>query len=110
MIMNFLIIVNWYPPDLRVPAKRWYNLVSYLQQAGYCCTVVSAGDGKPSIHLGTSGEKVIRVSISNKDIKRGESELTVQSRRSAKRRLKECLLRTIPSSFTRKHINYWKAT
>jgi len=108
--MNLLIIVNWYPPDIKVPARRWGNLVAYLQQAGHTCTVISAGDGKPETYTSTAGEKVIRVSISNKEIVKGKSELAIKPKMSAKQRLKDYFLRTIPSSFIRAPYDYWKAT
>lgn len=108
--MNLLIIVNRYPPDQMVAARRWGNLVAELQEAGHNCTVISAGDGKPDTYVGASGEKVIRVSLSNKEIKKGKSELAVKSKMLAKRRLKDYFLRTIPSSFIRAPYGYWKTT
>lgn len=108
--MNILIIVNRYPPDIKVAARRWGNLVTYLQQTGHSCTVISAGDGKPETYTGTAGEKVVRVSISNKEIIKGKSELAVKSKMSAKRRLKDFFLRIIPSLSFRAPYDHWKAT
>ncbi len=105
--MNLLIIVNWYPPDLRVPARRWGNLVSFLQKAGHQCTVISAGDGKPDSYTGNAGEKIIRVGMSNKDIAKEKSEIAVKSKKSIKQQIKEFILRTIPSSWLIKPRNSW---
>lgn len=108
--MNILILVNWYPPDLRVPARRWGNLVSELKESGHNCTIISAGNGKPDTYVGTAGEKVIRVSISNRENVKGKSELAVKSNMSCKKRLKDFLLKTIPSSCLRSPYDYWKTT
>jgi glycosyltransferase involved in cell wall biosynthesis len=105
--VNLLIIVNWYPPDLRVPARRWGNLVSFLQKAGHQCTVISAGDGNTDSYTGKAGEKIIRVSISNRDIDKEKSEVAVKSKKSIKQQIKEFILRTIPSSWFSKPQNSW---
>lgn len=65
--MKLTIVVKWYPPDLRVPARRWGNLVDSLQQNGVTCTVISAGDGRFVETIGAAGERVIRLPISNFD-------------------------------------------
>jgi len=64
--MKVLLITNWYPPDQPVPARRWGNLVNFLQQSGVCCTVLTAGDGCLKSYLGRFGEEVIRIPIDNR--------------------------------------------
>lgn len=63
--IRLAIILNWYPPDRRVPARRWGHLVSNLCSMGVDCTVISAGDGKPNDYMGMHGERIIRLPISN---------------------------------------------
>lgn len=69
--MRLLIIVNWYPPDQRVAARRWGGLVPELQKIGVDCTVVSAGDGAFWTGLGDAGERIIRLPISNRSADNG---------------------------------------
>ncbi len=64
--IKLTIISNWYPPDRRVPARRWGNLVSSLCTMGVDCTVISAGDGNYDEYIGDYGERVIRLPISNR--------------------------------------------
>lgn len=74
--MKLLLIVEWYPPDQRVAARRWGGLVPELQKIGVDCTVVSAGDGAFWAGVGEAGERIIRLPISNRAPKRrnkGES-------------------------------------
>jgi glycosyltransferase involved in cell wall biosynthesis len=105
--VKILIIANWYPPDLRVPARRWGNLVAYLQKAGHHCTVISAGDGNQNSYIGNAGENIIRVGISNRDIEKEKPEIAVKAKKSIKQQLKGCILRTIPSSWLSKPKNSW---
>lgn len=81
--MKLAIVVKWYPPDLRVPARRWGNLVACLQQQGVECTVISAGGGEFSESVGSHGERIIRIPISNFDGAPGEA-----APKSALRRLR----------------------
>lgn len=68
--MKLLLIVNWYPPDQRVAARRWGGLVTELQRIGVDCTVVAAGDGAFWTGVGEAGERIIRLPISNRAPKR----------------------------------------
>lgn len=69
--MRLLIIVNRYPPDQRVAARRWGGLVPELQKIGVGCTVVSAGGDAFWTGLGDAGEQVIRLPISNRSADNG---------------------------------------
>lgn len=64
--IKLTIISNWYPPDRRVSARRWGNLVSSLCNMGVDCTVISAGDGNYDEYIGDYGERVIRLPIANR--------------------------------------------
>lgn len=64
--IKLTIISNQYPPDIRVSARRWGNLVSSLCHMGADCTVIAAGDGKFDEYIGNHGERVIRLPISNR--------------------------------------------
>lgn len=93
--MRLLVVVNWYPPDLRVPARRWGNLVANLQQHGFDCTVVSAGDGRYAETVGEAGERVIRLPISNVD---GDASARPSSAKWAarKRTLRQIAFAAVP--------------
>jgi len=65
--MNLMLVVNWYPPDRRVPARRWGNIVAEFQKQGINTTVVSAGNGNESETIGSHGEQIIRLPISNQN-------------------------------------------
>lgn len=61
--MKALIIVCRYPPDLRVSARRWGNLVQYLRKLGVDCTVASPGIDPPGDAAGPAGEKLLHLPI-----------------------------------------------
>lgn len=64
--LKVTIITNCYPPDMLVSARRWGNLVSNLCNIGVECTVIAAGDGNYDEYKSSSGERVIRLPISNR--------------------------------------------
>lgn len=64
--MKLLVIVNCYPPDERISARRWGRLIGELQKLDFECSVLTAGDGNFSDELGEAGERVIRMPISNR--------------------------------------------
>ncbi len=66
--IKLMIISYWYPPDNRVPARRWGSLVNHLCALGVECSVVAAGDGTFDQYIGAHGERVIRLPISNRMI------------------------------------------
>lgn len=104
--MKLLIIVNWYPPDQRVPARRWGGLVSELQKIGVDCTVLSAGDGAFWTGVGDAGERIIRLPISNRAPKR------VHNARSLRERIRIIIKNTIrffiPLFFRGRNIKIWR--
>jgi len=86
--VRLFILLNWYPPDLRVPARRWGALVAQMESLGVGCTVVSAGEGIYSDHIAPAGERLIRLPISNRDQDFGEAKFSYidHVRKRAKRR------------------------
>lgn len=94
--MKLVIVVKWYPPDLKVPARRWGNLVRYLQACGAECTVVAAGSGG-SIEstMGTAGENVIRLPISDSEPS-SESVVKRPTAPSLRQKAGRALLRVSP--------------
>lgn len=72
--IKLTIISNWYPPDRRVPARRWGNLVSSLCDKGVDCTVISAGDSNYDEYIGDYGERVIRLPIANRTIQNSQGK------------------------------------
>ncbi len=104
--MKLLILVQWYPPDIRVPARRWGNIVSSLQKKGVICTVVSAGDGKHDEYTGKYGERVIRLGISNQ--KRDAEPKRDAFKRSFPSRLRRKLnAKLLPPVFQNSSYNEW---
>ncbi len=61
--MKILLISNRYPPDLKVSARRWGNLVSELKNNSIECRIISTSCCKYEETLGPSDEKIIRIPI-----------------------------------------------
>jgi hypothetical protein len=64
-VKELLLLLHRYPPDRRVSARRWGNLVGELERYGTRCTVVAAGGTGFVECEGESGERVIRAGIAN---------------------------------------------
>ncbi len=60
---KLLILAQSYPPDIKVSARRWGNLVAAMQEQGINCTVISVADFKSVEYTGDSGERVIRLGM-----------------------------------------------
>lgn len=106
--MKLLIIVNWYPPDQRVPARRWGGLVSELQKIGVDCTVVSAGDGEFWTALGDAGERIIRLPISNRSS--DSSERTPFMKGQLRSIVKNSVRYFVPLFLRGRDIKIWRDT
>jgi hypothetical protein len=63
--MKILLIVNRYPPDLRVSARRWGNLVEELMNNNINCTVITNGDLQYRNTIGINGETIFYLPFSN---------------------------------------------
>ncbi|WP_316346897.1 hypothetical protein [Desulfuromonas acetoxidans] len=94
--MRILLLVNWYPPDLRVPARRWGHLIAELQSVGFECTIVSAGDGSEREIVGPTGERVLRIPISNGDEELATGKVELSGRKSSRSYLHRVLNFVIP--------------
>jgi hypothetical protein len=105
--MKLMIVVNWYPPDERVPARRWGNLVHYLQKTGNQCSVISAGDGCYKASAGSSGEQLIRVPVVN-----GSRSRQGEIRKTRDKKLKQILRKiyryAVPAVFNDINLCKWK--
>ena len=105
--MKILILVQWYPPDIKVPARRWGNLVAGIQKQGIECTVISAGDGFFTSYTGKSGEQVIRLSISNKKKKKKVVPVS-RCKKNVRQKIVNLLKKKIiPPGFRNRSVNEW---
>jgi len=76
--IKILIIVNWYPPDKEVAARRWGNIVFELQNSGFKCTIVIVGPDEMKSFQGNSGEKILNFTIEKKSVLKGNQEKKVK--------------------------------
>lgn len=104
--MKLLIVVKWYPPDLRVPARRWGNLVAELQKAGARCTVVAAGDGRASQQSGPAHETVFRLPISNID-STASAVGSKNMRKAWRKRVRQAVLAAVPPMLREFDVRHW---
>lgn len=105
--MKLLIIVQHYPPDMMAAARRWGNLLPGLQKEGFDCTVVCAGDGKYREYTGSSGERVIRVAISNIDKSSGVIVKAATQKRKIKRLLRRVIYTIWPPILRGSSVRIW---
>jgi glycosyltransferase involved in cell wall biosynthesis len=105
--MKLMILVQWYPPDIRVPARRWGNIVASLQKKGVICTVVSAGDGKYDEYKGENDERVLRLGISNQKKIDGHVKKVAFKRSLPGRIRRKILTKLLPPVFQNPSYNEW---
>jgi glycosyltransferase involved in cell wall biosynthesis len=104
--MNILIIVNWYPPDLQVAARRWGNLVANLKELGVASSVICVGKGNLNRHVGTYGEQIFRF-ISTEHPSFANNTIPVQKRTSYISSLKRWFLKFLPDYLINKYLRKW---
>jgi glycosyltransferase involved in cell wall biosynthesis len=106
--MKTLIIVNWYPPDKEVAARRWGNIVANLKEMGVDSAVFCVGKGKLNRLVGSYGEQIFRFSSTERP-PLASYTIPVQKQIPNILSLKKWVLKFIPDYLVIKYLRRWKS-